>query len=529
MNSAGASSSFDSFKSKKVLRSSVNKPHLSGEAPDQSPWSSKTPEKPTHPPRRPLTRRRSLRSVNQVREAAKQLRKPDLKPSVSSDPLTSSATATETLISKPNTSRSLPEKYEMLNTFFDRLGSSIRLLRLKGSMSTFTNISRQVEILTDRSFAYSHLAQLKFILPEAIEVKKILVRDDRTSCMKPDLHVTLNFRIIQDDEKLTSDSAYLLLSKLFRSKLLSFCKSNPEGDEVPEDELPEPFNRSDRSSYSVAIQKANLDSVHDITSTVSEQQPIAASLMPQSFKRRFSKQVLSQNVDHELACASNVLSPVKLSAKLPETPIKGVMTIDGTPVKLVSTPFSATPAQSTRPPVRGFMTPDEDPVMSPSKLTRRASGKRSIIFDTPVKNRPPPVKRVSTDDDDDLSDILSDDLLASIKEKELKTLHEKSPEISQAKWRKQMIAGLPKLFDTLLFYFQSVKRTVITKEELMKMITLSQLEIVDRREADEQIRLLQELASEWIYEKTASSGDLLICVNKISSPESIRARLSEAN
>ncbi|KAI3760164.1 hypothetical protein L1987_50555 [Smallanthus sonchifolius] len=528
MNSAGASSPFDSFKSKKVLRSSVNKPHLSGEAPDQSPWSSKTPEKPTNPPRRPVTRRQSLRSVNQVREAAKHLRKPDLKPSISTDPLKSAAAATETLISKPNTSRSLPEKYEMLNTFFDRLGSSIRLLRLKGSMSTFTNISRQVEILTDRNFAYSHLAQLKFLLPEALEIKKILVRDDRTSCMKPDLHVTLNFSIVQDDEKLTSDSAFLLLSKLFRSRLLSFCKSNPEGDEVPEDELPEPFNRSKSSSYSVAIQKANQDSVHDITSPIIEQQPIAASLMPQSFKRRFSKQVLSQNVDHESACVSNVLSLVKLSSKLPETPIKGVMTIDGTPVKLVSTPLSATPAQSTRPPVRGFMTPDEDPVMSPSKLTRRASGKRSITFDTPLKSKTPPIKRVSTDDDD-LFDILSDDLLASIKEKELKTLHEKNPEISQAKWRKQMIAGLPKLFDTLLFYFQSVKRTVITKEELMKMITLSQLEIVDRREADEQVRLLQELAPEWIYEKTASSGDLLICVNKISSPESIRARLSEAN
>ncbi|KAK9067556.1 hypothetical protein SSX86_011667 [Deinandra increscens subsp. villosa] len=538
MDSAGASSPFDSSKSKKVLRSAVNKPHLAGEAPDLSPWSSKTPEKPTNPPRRPLTRRQSLRSVNQVREAAKKLQEPDPKPSVSPDLVTSS---TEAPISKPIVSKSLPEKYETLAKFFHSFMLSIRLLGLKGSMSTFTKISRQVESLTDRTFAHSHLAQIKFILPEAIEIKKILVRDDRTCCMKPDLHLTLNFSIVQNDKKLSSDNGSVLLNKLFRSRLVKFCKSNPEGDDVPEEQLPEPFNKPSISTFSNVIQKANLDSVPDITSPVSEQQPMAASLIPQSFKRRFSKQVNQEsrvlNPETQVPHSLTNVSLVKSSSKLPETPVKEVDlgkkdldSIDETPAKNVFTPITATPAQSARPPVRGFMTPDEDSVMSPSKLTRRASRKKSITFvDTPEKSKTPPVKRVSTDDDDDLSDILSDDLLASIKGKELKALEEQNPEISQAKWRKQMIAGLPKLFDTLLFFFHSSKRTVVAKDELMNMITSSQLEIVDRREADEQLRLLQELAPEWIYEKMASSGDLLCCVNKVSSPESIRSRLSEAN
>ncbi|KAI7735122.1 hypothetical protein M8C21_003163 [Ambrosia artemisiifolia] len=493
---------------------------------DHTPMTTRTPEKPSHAPRKPLTRRHSLHIS-------------DRKPSISSDPLTS---VTETVISP------FPEKYETLNTFFDRLVSSIRLLKLKRTMPTFTNISRMIESLTDRSFDYHHLAQLKFILPEAIEIKKILVRDDRTSCMKPDLHISLNFSIIQDDddyEKLRSESVYALLSKLFRSRLSSFCESNPQGDDVPEEKLPEPFNRSNRRySNSNPIYKVNMESVQDITNLnpVFEQQPMAASLMPKSFKRRFSKQVLTENVepvnqessvlstgtqvDHEVGsdCVSDVVSAVKLFEKLPKTPVKG-FAIDGTPVKLVFTPYSALPAQSTQP-VRCFMTPnEEDSVKSPSKLTRRASSKRSITFDTPVKNRTSPVNRVSTDDDD----VLSDDLLASIRANELKALEEKKPEISQAKWRKQMVAGLPKLFDTLLFFFQSAKRTVITKEELMNIITSNQLEIVDRREADEQLRLLQELAPEWIYEKMASSGDHLICVNKISSTESIRTRLSSAN
>ncbi|KAL8232889.1 hypothetical protein R6Q57_002667 [Mikania cordata] len=523
MDSAGASLS--PVKSNKILRSSANKTHSSGEAPDQNLWSSKTPEKPVHLPRRVLTRRQTLQSVNQVKEAAKRLRISDQKTSVSSDRLTSSADPTAIRITKPKTSEPLPDKCEMLNKFFHSLGSSIRLLGLKGCMSTFTNIRRQVEILTDRSFGYRHLAQLKFILPEAIEMKKILVRDDRTCCMKPDLHITLNFSIVQNDEKMTSDSANVLMNKLFRSRLLSFYKSNPEGDEVPEEKLPEPFNRSSRSS-SDSIQKPDLETTYP----AHEQQPFAASHMPQSFKKRFSKQVFSRNVDTEFMVPTpeaqvdhgsfkvarpslNDPSPLKWYAKLPETPIKGSdlgkedhSCIDETPIKPISTPYGVTPAQLEQPPVRWFMTPDEE---STSKLTRRASAKRL------------------TYDDDDLSDILSHDLLASIKQKELNALEEKNPDISQAKRRKQMIARLPKLFDKLLFFFQSTKRTVITKQQLVNMISSNGLEIVDPNEIDEQLRLLQELAPEWIHEKIASSGDHLFCVSKISNPELIRTRLSE--
>ncbi|KAK1555740.1 hypothetical protein Q3G72_030704 [Acer saccharum] len=75
--------------------------------------------------------------------------------------------------SKPtHASTKLPEKYRQLFKFFNSLDSAIRLLKLKRSMSTLTNISPKIECLTDRRFSYSDLAQLKFLLPEAIEIKK---------------------------------------------------------------------------------------------------------------------------------------------------------------------------------------------------------------------------------------------------------------------------------------------------------------------------------------------------------------------
>lgn len=41
-------------------------------------------------------------------------------------------------------------RYKLLDEFFGGFVSSIRLLQLKGSSSTFTNISAKVECLTDR-------------------------------------------------------------------------------------------------------------------------------------------------------------------------------------------------------------------------------------------------------------------------------------------------------------------------------------------------------------------------------------------
>lgn len=57
---------------------------------------------------------------------------------------------------------------------------------------------------------------------------------------------------------------------------------------------------------------------------------------------------------------------------------------------------------------------------------------------------------------------------------------EKDPAISQAKWRKQMLASLPKLFDMVYFLFQSIRRSVVTKEELIQKIITGHLDIVDR-------------------------------------------------
>ncbi|XP_058199492.1 CDT1-like protein a, chloroplastic isoform X2 [Rhododendron vialii] len=503
----------------------------------------------------------------------------------------------EKLIGKPKKkvdgSVKLPQKYEILGKFFDSLDSSIRLLRLKGCTSTFTNISPKVECLTDRRFSYAHLAQLKFILPEVIVVKKVLVHDERTSCMKPDLHIALNVDAVKDEGELKSTSGNSNMRKIFHSRLLDFCKAHPEG-EVPEENLPEPFNKSKLDMHT-STSNASISSWIGETSTgvLPEQQPAAATHLSHTFRKHFSQKVSSYattNSDQEKdavclqpsalfvskldvdqssngerisaysspsigklslkpltsnTCSSLGASQASVTPSHPHTtPLKeremenetsssvGTATIQGTPAKLVSTPvklMSATPALRT--PKRSYMSPDDYSKASQNKLIRRPLCNRSLEFDSPVKNAEVKdevnlVGGLSVDNN--ILDILPEKLLESIKEKERKAVEVKDPAISQAKRRQKMIASLPKLFDVIRFLFQSIKRSVITKEEFMHRIVANHLDIVDRRDVEEQLKLLQELTPEWIYEKLASSGDLLICINKKFSPDSMRARLVEA-
>ncbi|KAL8467750.1 hypothetical protein ACS0TY_031117 [Phlomoides rotata] len=576
---AGKKSPLSSFKSKKHLHSPApleqKTPKISVPNPDQSPWSVRTPGKKPDPPRR-LRNRGTALSIKDIRQAASRLRERESALPERTDPELSSEVE---LTPKRNKSVAaeieLPEKYELLEKFFNSLDCSIRLLQLKRSNPTFSNISPQIETLTDRRFTYNHLAQLKFIMPEAIVLEKVLQYDERTCCMKPDLRITINVEAVETKGKLRSHTGNLLLRKVFRSRVLDFFKSHPEGDDIPEESLPESFNRLKENASPKSAQPSVA------TSVINEKRTgltVTGSLLPPSFKRSFSKRggsgyqtekpkqyqkivsfpsvhledesskspstsEVAGDSDSKLSLkqaselTSNILetpvkcigikgdqfsdemlntpgemafTPAKLMSVL-ETPVKcignkGDQFSDGilnTPVEMASTPaklMSATPA--LRPPKRCPMTPDDISFSSPSKLVRRPPTSRPLRFDTPVKS----ARRGNSSSHDD---ILSGALLQSIQEKERAAAMEQDPAISQARRRQQMIANLPKLFNTISYYFRSIKRSVVPKEELVQKL-ISQLNIADKGEVEEQLRLLQELAPEWIYEKTGLSGDLLL-------------------
>ncbi|KAK7261605.1 hypothetical protein RIF29_27920 [Crotalaria pallida] len=382
--------------------------------------------------------------------------------------------------------------------------------------------------------------------------------------------------------------------------------SSEKGVEIPEGELPEPFNRPKQDCLSDILKTPSSthpptvlssrmldDDIVDYTGDHTEpanreknlsvpfqasvealnQQPAVASHMPPSFRRRFLQKPMLDGVglpsdsfqppahpvsESNLEKNSPLMDtrttfPVKLasevasgeicqttcassgcfessSAPLAATPSKTVE-YTSTPVKLVYTPsrlMTETPAvpQSKK----HYMSPDDNSSSSMNKLVRRPPRSRSLKFDSPRKNKETENEDVanSLSANDDILDILPQILLESIREKERIAMEERDPVISQAKRRRKMIACLPKLFNMINILFRSMKRSLITKEELVSKIISGHRDIVDKREIEEQLDLLLELVPEWISEKLTSSGDVFLGIDKMLNPETIRASLEEA-
>ncbi|CAL0321298.1 unnamed protein product [Lupinus luteus] len=565
--------------------------------------TSRTPEKPA-----PRLRNWGVAlSVGEIRKVAKglqdqshTLKHSDLDlvkgKSVKRKILMPSPLKSKTTVDGPFT---IPEKYEILCEFFHSLDSSIRLTQMKGRMPNFTNIAQKIESLSDRRFTHSHLAQLKSILPEGILIKKVLVFDERTSSMKPDLHVTIDRDAILSSAtmlpKCESLCESMQMRLLFRIQLAEFCKSHPEGYEIPEAELPDPFNcpKQELKTPSLTHPPTILSSrmldndIVDYTASANREErlsvpinssiealnpkPAVASHMPQSFRRRFLQKPMENETDSiqkilpsdsfqtpadpvsESNLKKNSTSPIKFVSEAADseicptiyassgyfesstapcvaTPTK-IIDFTSTPVKHVLTPsrlMVATP--EIPPPKKHYLSPDDKSSRSMSKLVRRPPRSRSLKFDCPMENKETQDEEIAggLSINDDIFDILPKNLLESIREKERLTMEERDPVISQAKRRQKMVASLPKLFNMIHLLLQSMKCSLIMKEELVGKIISSHRDIVDRREIEEQLNLLLVLVPDWISEKLTSSGDILFSINKTLNPGTIRASLEQA-
>ncbi|KAK2350339.1 CDT1 protein a, chloroplastic [Trifolium repens] len=86
-------------------------------------------------------------------------------------------------------------------------------------------------------------------------------------------------------------------------------------------------------------------------------------------------------------------------------------------------------------------------------------------------------------------------------------------------------SSLVELVNVIDSIFSSVKRTSITKEELLQKIMMNCLDFVEISEAEEQIEILEKIVPDWICKKLVSSGDTMYCVKNAVDLESIRSRL----
>ncbi|KAI3877905.1 hypothetical protein MKW92_053604 [Papaver armeniacum] len=123
-------------------------------------------------------KQKKIRSVKDLKEYMMASKSKKEEESSSMNPVTP--------VSKPKKKNqiTLPEKCELLIDFFKSMEKSIRLLRMRRTMTTFTNVSRSVESLTKRRFTTANLTKIKYLLPEEIVLEKVTIQQDELTQFK---------------------------------------------------------------------------------------------------------------------------------------------------------------------------------------------------------------------------------------------------------------------------------------------------------------------------------------------------------
>lgn len=185
-------------------------------------------------------------------------------------------------------------------------------------------------------------------------------------------------------------------------------------------------------------------------------QSVSASHLSGSFRRYFSKQasITGGNAEEDragLVPVSPVSLPLKVESSTKKKPVAcadapklcskqtnmkyssgGIVSASSPSCHPPATPMieakkgengsmSAPATPLLEPPNRCYMSPDDDPGESPIKLARHSSTRRSLFFDTPVRNAnaADQVRESERFSTDDILDILPENLLNSVRQDEL--------------------------------------------------------------------------------------------------------------
>lgn len=462
----------------------------------------------------------------------------------------------------------LPDKYKTIAEFFDRMNCSLRLLGLRKKPTTFQNICTQVEILTKRKFSYRHLAQIKYILPEVVQVDYILIHDVKSLCMKPDMKISLLFDVIEGHQE---KSTFMALRQVFAYRLLDFFNTHPEGCDIPEAILPDPFNQR---TQNIIPKSLPVDSSIESQPTSEVELLADSSHLNPSFRRQFSeKAVVAETGKNQLLASlvpllssSDIVTNKDIKSKQHKesSELYSESTIIKPPVGLICPQSSVSSSACESPYLKHRMVSDCLMVETPAQLTPKRSmpscdNKLKTVTRQMGTSCHMPTKRsldfsrlegdesvLNTLDEPECHKVIHDTLSQTVEAKGVHVEEEASGSVEllqkveesndctgNAHEMKQRVLVTSQQVSTCLVdlvalihhIFLSLGCFSITKEELVHKIIMNNCDIIERREIEEQIELLEKLIPEWIFRKLAPCGDLLYSIRKESNLDSVCARL----
>lgn len=461
-----------------------------------------------------------------------------------------------------------PEKLKSLADLFDRMISSVRLLGLKKRLPYFRNISTQVEIMTRRKFSYGHLAQMIYVFPDAIQIEKVLVHDERTLCMIPDLKVNILFDI-RGCHSYPGHSTSMALCLAFRVRLLEQLNSYQDA-EIPEAVLPEPFNQKKDNKYLNSLSE-ELHNELPQQFSVELDSFSSVSHFSSYFRKQFCEKIIVPEAEQTKILASTSLAAIPDDTKvktsksfdktsLPDvkyfskaiyipshdqlverTPVKGASTAFELVDELIDIPGSCTIPQSIQstPAYDDLIAVDviaETPVMQTPKRPVMSPVEILVSMNEKTVNEPKStssVRRTLIYSPQKLDMCISK--LDFDTGEQMQTCEATAGSIEAQKFnqsnsekRQALLNCLPAMFDTINFICQSVNCSLITKQELVHKIISNSLDIEETSEVEEQLSLLEELVPDWMCKKSTCNGELLYCIKRVPDSNTVRVRLSEA-
>lgn len=489
------------------------------------------------------------------------------------------------------------ERHKTIVELFDSMNCSLRLLVMRKKSPTFQNISAQVEVLTQRKFSYGHLARIKYLLPEAIQMDKILVHDKKSLCMKSDMKIGVLFDVVEGHDE---ESDFIALRQVFASRLVDYFIKHPEACDIPQAILPGPFNQSKEAAFedkagdhsmavfcepfneiseTIAPEPMITDQSREYLPAAIESQMLSTpSHLRPSFNRHFSQKTFSEEEKVQLL-ASPVPSSVSPSGDLHNEHLNEARTAEfpefcskfnfRTNLDIESerarqlcipyskfTSFNPLPSQPINPEVSADVYTSTSPKCKPDSSVDK------LLLETPAQSTP---RRAMHSSDDQHMDTTGQKQTLSCKPAKrvldfsymeadkgaseyYEFLHDSSTQplagsssllekvegslahssVDQKTCQsdtghQQMSIQLPDLVSLVHHIFQSVNFSPITKEELVHKIILDSLDIVDRREVEEQIGILEKRVPDWICRLPTPSGDVLYKIKKMSDLDTVQA------
>ncbi|KAF5180232.1 Cdt1-like protein b [Thalictrum thalictroides] len=438
----------------------------------------------------------------------------------------------------------IPDKYKPLAELFDRIDTSVRLLNLQKKLPTYQNICTVVKVLTKRTLSYNHLAQMKYVLPEAIHIEKILQHDEKTLCMMPDMKITFRLDVIK---ALPNQSVFMALRQVFHERLLCFFNSNSENCEIPQAMLPEPFSQR---NHSVLPRPPSLNSLVESHTAPIECEPLLASSVVKCIGKHFSqKKTIPETEKTQLLSSLAPLFPLNVSdetdlytrmqKQIENSPVSKSSSTTSPAALIINSQCSNSSVNESPPLKLASLTHPltlETPVQpTPAKRFPLLSSCEKMDIDTRTMSHTAAKRSLTFDEldsslhtaaaKDSLVDIIaSPSASTQLVQESRNWLNNKS---GLAK-RQHLLVSLLDLITTIESIFKSANGSLVTKQELLHKIITYNLDIVDIREVEGQLELLEELAPDWIVRKLVPTGDLLYSIRGVSDLESISARLSEA-